>query len=95
MLHEKVGIDCSGNVFACAWGGYVDGYNKHNIFQNPFFMGNLSQKSLLEVLADKHAVELEKLIKAYPTKYCRVYCFNKDDILSVFKGNDPLFESND
>lgn len=91
MLHEKIGIDCSGNVFSCAWGGYVDGYNKNNIFENPFYIGNLSEKSLLEVLADKRAIGLEQLVKTYPTKYCRVYCFNKDDPLSVFKGNDPLF----
>lgn len=29
MLYEKIGVDCSGNVFACVWGGYVDGYNKY------------------------------------------------------------------
>lgn len=95
MLHEKIGIDCSGNVFACAWGGYVDGYNKYNISENPFYIGNLSEKSLLEVLADKRAIELEQLVKAYPTKYCRVHCFNKDNTLSVFKGNDPLFKNNE
>lgn len=91
MLSEKIGIDCSGNVFACAWGGYIDGYDKYNISKNPFYIGNLLEKSLLELLADKRASELEQLIRKNPTNHCRIYCYDNEDVTSIFKDTDPLF----
>lgn len=91
MLSDKVGIDCSGNVFACAWGGYVDGYDKYNISKNPFYIGNLLEKSLLELLSDKRAIELKQLIGKNPTNHCRIYCFDNEDATSIFKDTDPLF----
>ncbi len=91
MLNHKIGIDCSGNVFACAWGGYLLGFDKHNIDSNPFYLGNLLEKPLLEVLINKRAVQLKYMIQENPTNHCRVYCFNNNDIFSIFKDTDPLF----
>lgn len=91
MLCDKVGIDCSGNVFACAWGGYIDGYNKFNICKNPFYLGNLLEKSLSKVLIDERASQLEELVKENPTNHCRVCCFKNNDVNSIFKDTDPLF----
>lgn len=94
MLRDKIGIDCSGNVFACAWGGYVNGYDKYNICDNPFFIGNALEKSLLNIMEDKRVIQLEQLIKKNPTNHCRVYCSNANDTNSIFTDADPLFKHN-
>lgn len=48
MLENKIGIDCAGNVFACAWGGYLLGGNPP--IKSPFYLGNLTQISLKAIL---------------------------------------------
>ncbi len=57
MVRRKFGIDCSGNVFSCAWGGYIFKEN------NPFFLGNLMQSSLEEILTSEKAKSLEIISK--------------------------------
>lgn len=49
MLTKKLGIDCSGNVFACTWGAYLNMPNKE-ITQNPFYLGNLVSSNLKSIL---------------------------------------------
>lgn len=93
MLSEKIGIDCSGNVFACAWGGYVNGYNKYNISENPFYLGNLFEETLLEVLNNERSNQLENQIRENPTRHCRVYCFSNSINNSIFIDSDPLFDN--
>ena len=48
MLERKIGIDCAGNVFACAWGGYL--YSKDPPTKNPFYLGNLTRVKLIDIL---------------------------------------------
>lgn len=48
MLENKLGIDCAGNVFACAWGGYL--YSQDPLSKNPFYLGNLTRVSLIDIL---------------------------------------------
>lgn len=48
MLERKIGIDCAGNVFACAWGGYL--YSKEPPTKNPFYLGNLTRVKLIDIL---------------------------------------------
>lgn len=94
MLNDKIGIDCSGNVFACAWGGYIRGYDKDNICANPFYIGNLLENSLLGILTDKRATQLRQLIRENPSTHCRVYSFENNSPFSIFRDSDPLFECN-
>lgn len=95
MLNDKIGIDCSGNVFACAWGAYINGYDKENISENPFYIGNLLEKTLSEILVDKRAAELEQAIRKKPTKHCRVFCYKENDDNSIFEDTDPIFNVSD
>lgn len=81
MLVDKIGIDCSGNVFSCAWGGYVDGYNKYNIYDNPFYIGNLLETPLLEVLSSTRAKQLERFINENQTANCWVCLASKDNCM--------------
>ena len=43
MMKRKIGIDCAGNVFACAWGGYLP---DTAVADNPLFLGNLLRQDL-------------------------------------------------
>jgi len=91
MLNDKIGIDCSGNVFACAWGAYIKDFDKKNIHENPFYIGNLLEKTLLEILEDKRTTLLKQSIKNNPTNQCRVYCYENSDNCNIFNNIDPLF----
>lgn len=48
MLENKIGIDCAGNVFACAWGGYLPVVDSPT--KNPFYLGNLTKVNLISIL---------------------------------------------
>lgn len=52
MLKEKLGIDSNGNVFACMWAAYLNGYT--DVKENPFFLGNLLEKSLYDIMKEPH-----------------------------------------
>lgn len=94
MFDEKIGIDCAGNVFACAWGGYVrnaNGEEYHNISDNPFYLGNLTQDDLYTILHSEKAVVIKSQISEH-TPHCRVYnCICSDDH-EFTTDCDPLFK---
>ncbi len=48
MLKTKIGIDCAGNVFACAWGAYST--QDMDVTSNPFYLGSLLHHSLVSIL---------------------------------------------
>lgn len=52
MLDEKLGIDSNGNVFACMWAAYLNGYK--SVEENPFYLGNLLQSSLHDIIKESH-----------------------------------------
>lgn len=84
MLREKVGIDCAGNVFTCAWGGYVNGFPCGNVEKNPFYIGNLLEKTLKEILASERAQFLYRNIKEHPTCQCRVFSYQSGICEHIF-----------
>lgn len=70
MYTEKIGIDCQGNVFACAWGGYIN----EDVENNPFYLGNLLEMDLYEIMRGTKAIKIKQLIDRNPTTACRVFC---------------------
>lgn len=90
MLQQKVGIDCAGNVFACAWGGYIKGFRKDRIMENPFYIGNLLEKPLKDILISDRAQRLREKIKEHPTCQCRVFCYQEGDSESIFQAPADL-----
>ena len=75
MLDHKIGIDCAGNVFACAWGGYLPGYDE--VKDNPFYLGNLCENDLSEILSVNNGLETYRRIYNQNTyggnrNYCEV-----------------------
>lgn len=91
MLENKIGIDCAGNVFACAWGGYI--HTKEPITQTPFYLGNLKNAPLDEILDGKRKTMYFRNIEAEmksDTKrhFCSVVSYYMNNTL--FENNDPL-----
>jgi len=96
MLDKKIGIDCSGNVFACTWGAYVPLSESQSIDQNPFFLGNLVKSSLQSILngyddakrTSAHRRITHELANQKAKPYCETvsWYFNRD----IKTNNDPL-----
>lgn len=56
MVSRKIGIDCSGNVYSCAWAG--DSYNDRSPSDNPFYLGNLLNQDFDEIMWSEKAKQL-------------------------------------
>lgn len=93
MLDKKIGIDCSGNVFACTWGAYLH-IDNDDITKNPFYLGNLvttSLKSILEGQGNK-TFAYKRISRDIVNKADKPYC---EAVSWYFKNalnenNDPL-----
>ncbi len=86
MLERKIGIDCSGNVFACTWGAYLRLPNNSNISQNPFYLGNLVSNDLKSILSG-HVSKTEpykRISRDINNRTSRSYC----EAVSWFLGNE-------
>lgn len=91
MLENKIGIDCAGNVFACAWGGYI--HTKEPITQTPFYLGNLKNAPLDQILDGKRKTQpfrdIESEINSNTKRnFCSVVSYYMNNTL--FDNNDPL-----
>lgn len=93
MLDKKIGIDCSGNVFACTWGAYLHTEND-DITKNPFYLGNLVSTSLKSILEgqDNKTSAYKRISRDIANKADKPYC---EAISWYFKNvldenNDPL-----
>ncbi|MDE5977056.1 MAG: SPASM domain-containing protein [Turicibacter sp.] len=92
MLEQKIGIDCAGNVFACAWGSYIAKYN--TLEENPFYLGNLVETQLTDILNGKgeKTQAYRNIHKELENKthrhFCSVVSAYMDD--ELFKNKDPL-----
>lgn len=72
MLTNKLGIDCQGNVFACCWAGYL-GCEKEN---NPFYLGNLLEKDLKDIICDAAASNLSETANR---SQCNIFKFRVEN----------------
>lgn len=94
MLNQKIGIDCSGNVFACAWGAYLHLSNDSDITKNPFYLGNLVTSELKSILSEQanKTKAFKRIYKDISKQTSKKYC---EAVSWFFKrvvdeNNDPL-----
>lgn len=93
MLDKKIGIDCSGNVFACTWGAYLQ-LPVDDITENPFYLGNLvssSLKSILESQGNKtkaHNRISREIANGTHKPYCETVSWFFKNVSD--ENNDPL-----
>ena len=91
MLENKLGIDCAGNVFACAWGGYLNSEDPPT--KNPFYLGNLTKVPLIKILTGiSRTKPYSDILAEIDTNNHRDYCsvisyYSKK---KLFENYDPL-----
>lgn len=99
MLLRKLGIDCAGNIFACAWGAYFPLSEDSDITQNPFYLGNLLETNLNKLLDENLSTKTEQ----YRNIFREVNSSTKRSFCSViswynqrklFENHDPLSPTN-
>lgn len=90
MLEHKIGVDCAGNVYACAWGAYLQNCSPT---ENPFYLGNLTKVSLIKILdggvkSTKYPTIINEIESNNYHNYCSVvsYYINK----TPYENHDPL-----
>ena len=89
MLESKIGIDCEGNVFACAWGGYLLSGGQKT--KNPFYLGNLRETNLISLLKGENKNKYYRdLFAQIASKKKRHFC----SVVSYYASNQ-LFENSD
>jgi len=88
MLENKIGIDCAGNVYACAWGGYAN--NDESPTQNPYYLGNLTRTTLKKILdGESRTRQYSKIYNEINNNNFRKAC----SIVSYYFEGDILKES--
>lgn len=60
MLKRKLGIDCCGRVYACIWGAYIKEFQGDNYINNPFYIGDLNDNTMYEILTQPSTLKLLK-----------------------------------
>ncbi len=96
MLENKLGIDCAGNVFACAWGGYLCN-NDESPAKNPFYLGNLTKVPLIKILTGcSRTKPYYDILGEIDNKNYRDYCSVVSYYLKkkMFENADPLTHNN-
>lgn len=91
MGQSKIGIDEAGNVFACAWAGYI---SSKNIVDNPFYLGNLTEQSLIDILQLPRAVRLAENAKTHQDGSCRIFSYEQTKGIDIFSTKDSLLSAN-
>lgn len=90
MLTEKIGVDHEGNVFACAWAGYLD---VDSIPNNPFFLGNLISDGGMEaILKSARYGSLHKAISNGNNQGCKIFSYLESPSTWLEGNHDPLYE---
>lgn len=72
---EKLGIDCNGRVYSCIWGAYINEFSGENYINNPFYMGNLKEETMYEILTKPETMKYINAIKNKKAVGCRVCAY--------------------
>lgn len=85
MLERKIGIDCAGNVFACAWAAYLP----LKIEENQFYLGNLAKNDLIEIIDSTKATTILQNLRN-SSNHCCIFSYLYSDKKTIFAEKDPL-----
>ena len=88
LLIKKVGIDCAGNIYMCAWAGYL----QEDKERNPFYLGNALEQNFASLLKTKRAIKVQNNLKKN-CKCCCIFSYLYSETHDMFSNQDPLFKS--
>ncbi len=87
MFLKKIGVDCEGNIFMCAWAGYL----KESRERNPFYLGNVLQQGFESLYKTEKVSEIRKNLKNNH-KSCCIFSYLCSGFHDMFSNQDPLFK---
>lgn len=89
LLQKKIGIDNIGNVYACAWAGYLRIPDKNN----PFFLGNILEGGIEKIFKSKGYDKLYSEIENSDHKFCKIFSFLENNTEGVTRNHDKFIDS--
>ena len=85
MLTEKIGINHLGDAFSCAWAGYLNIENK----KNPFYLGNLVENSLEEIVNSEKFTDLYNVVTQNDgLNHCPIFSYLEKPDVPISENND-------
>ncbi len=87
MLLRKIGIDCEGNIFMCAWAGYLQVDRE----RNPFYLGNIFEQDFESLLKNEKVTKMQSNLNKIH-KGCCIFSYLCSDSHDMFSNKDPLFK---
>lgn len=87
MLLNKIGIDCEGNIFMCAWAGYLQMDRE----RNPFYLGNILKQDFESMIKIEKVAEIQRNLRKN-IKSCCIFSYLCSDSHNMFSSQDPLFK---
>lgn len=100
MLRRKLGIDCNGRVYSCIWGAYIKEFSNGNYADNPFYLGDLTKNTMLEILTSPQTQKRLKRMENNMKQGCRVCAYvnmkkdgkngNDDNYEKMLNAEDPM-----
>ena len=99
MLKRKLGIDCNGRVYACIWGAYIQEFQGQRYKENPFYLGDLNEQTMYEILTEPSTLKLLKNLEQ-KSDGCRVCAyvnerFEKHDVIDKDQATRIMLENPD
>ncbi|MCU0285250.1 MAG: radical SAM/SPASM domain-containing protein [Acidobacteria bacterium] len=92
LLKNKVGIDNIGNMYACAWAGYLSIENENN----PFYLGNILSEKIEKIFKSQRLETLKNIIESSDGKFCKIFSYlQKPSTESLIKNNDIFINKYD
>ena len=87
MLTEKIGINHLGDVFSCAWAGYLNIENKNN----PFYLGNLVDSSLEDIVNSENFTDLYNIVTMNDgLNYCPIFSYLEQPDAPITENHDKF-----
>ena len=89
MLVEKIGVDHTGNVFACAWAGYLD---FPDVTNNPFYLGNIDTvNGIREIFKSEKYNNMLRTVNNNTHGGCPIFSYLTHGSLDTRTNQDPLY----
>lgn len=84
LLKKKIGIDNNGNLYACAWAGYLPIDNN----ENPFYLGNILQSGINTIFKSRRYEDLVNSIEKSSGKFCKIFSYSENNKNGLIDDHD-------
>lgn len=90
LLAEKIGLDNSGNIYACAWAGYLKDIPN---LDNPFYLGNILDNGLSTIFRSQRYEEIRNNLRNSNRKFCKIFSYLEGGYEGMYENMDAHFRN--